>query len=219
LRLTKLLLVAILFMASVESVLALSATIGNAKMILRPDITPGEVTRIQKSILIKNVNEYPVTVTLTPDDTLAQIINMPTTEYKLQPDEQVDVPFTITLTREGKYDGKIFVLFKPDDPNIRDSPVGLTSRVIIVTSGYTGEEETETPENESVRVQEQPTQDNETAQVEEGNVTPAPRTPTQPQHYQTVGSKTPNPVVAIVTVLVVVLVGGIISYFILRKVW
>jgi len=198
------------FLIATNTASALSATIGNAKMVLRPEITPGKTKVIQRSILIKNVNEYPVQVTLTVDPMLKEIITMPKSEYTLQADEQVDVPFTIRLNKEGLYDGKIYVLFKPGAEGIADSPVGLTSHIVIITKGYNASESTK---NQTLLV-------NETTNVAQNQTKPV--TVTEKTTTTVVQSKQPsipNIAVGIIVVAVIVIIGGIISYLIIRKVW
>ena len=206
-----------LFLILASQAFALSATLGNSRMILRPEITPGQETKVERSIFLKNANEFPVVVVLSVDEKYSKIISFPKKEYALDNNAEIDAPFTITLKEEGYYDIKIYVLFKPNDLAVKDSPVGLTASVVVITTGYTGtgEEGNETTTPTTV------IPDNTTTTVTPGNNTPTTPAPSvTPTTIPTGGKKgIPSGIIAVAIILAVFIIGGIITIIILRKVW
>lgn len=104
--------------------LALTASIGNSRMILRT--APGE--DIERSILVKNVNDVPVNVTFTVSGDLADTLELRDQVIYLQPGDEDKAFFTVSSESEGSYETKINVLFTPEEGNA----VGLTSTVVLV---------------------------------------------------------------------------------------
>jgi len=121
------------------SSLALTGSLGNAKMILRPDVAEGETVTIEKTILVNNVNEVPITVTLEPDFRYKKIIDIPNNEFIMQPGDSKNVHFTITLKSAGDYQGKIMVKFVSADPDFNSPPIGLSSQIYIFAEGPVNE--------------------------------------------------------------------------------
>ena len=105
---------------------AITGSIGSAKMILRAK--PGE--EIGRSILVRNVNDIPVTVTVTPSGTLEDNINFNTEEFVLAAGKEKKVSFTIFADEVGTTETKINVLFTPEEGN----GIGLSSNIIFVAS-------------------------------------------------------------------------------------
>ena len=119
---------------------ALSASIGNARMILRPNIEDGETITIDKSILVNNINNISVKVTLEPEEHYKKIITVFDEEFILQPDESKDAQFRITLKSGGNYQGRVVVSFTPVDPSIKWNSVKLASSIIIIANGTVTDE-------------------------------------------------------------------------------
>lgn len=138
---------------------ALTASIGNAKMILRPTVEPGKETIIEKSIKVNNVNDIPVDIDLEVHGDLVDIVELLDESFTLQPGETRNANFIIALEYGGRYEGKIGVKFTPVGGG---QGVGLSSTIIILAEGP----ENPNPEIETVEVVEDTdtgdTGDNET---------------------------------------------------------
>lgn len=128
-------------MISIVSVSAITGSIGNAKMILSKTLYPelgtldGKKTvTIEKSILVKNVNDVPVNVTLEADADGEKFIDIIDESFILEssnngiPAEKKAV-FQIRIKDKGYYEGKINVFFKPLEKN--QPGIVLTSTVIV----------------------------------------------------------------------------------------
>lgn len=113
----------------------LTASMGNARMILRPVVEEGKITEINKYIKVNNVNDIPINVVLEPDENYKKIIEVFDNEFVLQPDESKKAKFRITLKSGGNYEGRITVSFAPADPEVKDNSVGLASTIIILAEG------------------------------------------------------------------------------------
>jgi len=113
----------------------LTASMGNARMVLRPEVEKGKTTTIDKSILVNNVNDIPIKVIFEPEGNYKKIITMIDNEFELQPTESKHAQFRIELKSGGDYDGKILVSFSPADPEVKDNSVGLASTIVILANG------------------------------------------------------------------------------------
>lgn len=129
-RLLKILFVLLLVL--VPASYALTASIGNAKMILRPEVLPGEETVIERSIKVNNVNDVPVDIELEAQGDLINIVEILDKSFTLQPGETKHANFIITLQYGGHYEGKIAVKFTPSEGG---QGVGLSSSIIILAEG------------------------------------------------------------------------------------
>jgi len=131
-------LFAILILLSIfsSSVLAISASIGNARMVLRAEVIPGEVTTIERTIKVNNVNEIPVMVELIPSEDMEGRTTLIDNELVIQPDESKDFRFSIDIYSPGQYEGSIGVKFYPvEDGVVQGSGIGLQSSIIIMATG------------------------------------------------------------------------------------
>ena len=111
-------------------------SIGNARMVLYPNISSGEPTVIEKSIQVINVNNYSVNVTLKPDESLENYTTILDNAFILEPDESVQARFNLTFDQPGRYDGRIFVDFLPTISTMEGEnstqAVGIASRIIVI---------------------------------------------------------------------------------------
>lgn len=121
-----------LFLAS--SVFAITASIGNSRMVLRA--APNEI--IERSILVRNVNSVPVTINFLSSGDLKDNIKLKEESFILQPGEEKKAYFTIKSDKEGSTETKINVRFTPEEGN----GVGLSSTIIIIVSGTPSIEKT-----------------------------------------------------------------------------
>lgn len=133
-KMKKYLLLVILLLLSLSTVSALSASIGNAKMILRQNITTGQANVIEKSILVRNINNESVIVELKPMEDMESLVTLKETEFMLQPNESRNAQFNITIYNPGTYRGNIGVSFKPENAGKTESGVGLLSNIVVIAN-------------------------------------------------------------------------------------
>ncbi|MEK6914550.1 MAG: hypothetical protein AABW83_02760 [Nanoarchaeota archaeon] len=110
----------------VTNVYAITGSIGNARMILRLEI--GD--KIEKSILVKNINDVPVNIELIAIGDLEDYITIKDKSFSLQPKEEKKAFFTIDVKKGGTTETKINVKFSPIDGG---NGVGLSSTIIVIT--------------------------------------------------------------------------------------
>lgn len=127
----------LLIILNLSTVFALTASMGNVKMVLYPDVYPGETTIINRSIKVNNVNDIEVRILLSTEGNFSNIINIIDGNFTLGVNESRDAKFQILLNESGRYDGKIFVTFDPQGNTINASPVGLASNIIIFAKNST----------------------------------------------------------------------------------
>jgi len=121
----------LLILVSIDSALSLTASIGNARMILYPNMEQGKPYIIERTILVKNVNEIPLKITLEPMGALENQTEIIDTNFVLQPNETRDARFRITIQEPGKYETNVGVSFYPEN-STKEQGVGLMSDIIIV---------------------------------------------------------------------------------------
>ena len=123
--LQNLLIVLLFVLIFSNSVFAITGSIGNAKMILSVDV--GDT--VERSILVKNVNNVSVNVSVSATGDLEKEIIILDKEFALESGDEKKAWFKVKLNKEGTYNNKINVKFIPSD--INGSGVGLASNVII----------------------------------------------------------------------------------------
>lgn len=121
---------ALVVLFSISAASAITASIGNSRMILYPE--PGQ--SIDKYILVKNVNNVSVQIDLTVSGDLADGIKIKDNNFTLQPGDEKKAYFTVTPKVEGTTQTHILVRYTPP----QGSGVGLTSTVIVVASKGNG---------------------------------------------------------------------------------
>lgn len=139
---------AILFLIS-GSVLvsAITGSIGNGKMVLYPEVNGWTNTIIDKTILVNNVNEVPVNVTLKLDSNSSEFIELIDESFILEAGESKKAEIIIKVKKEGTYEGRVNVFFRPAEGT--EAGVVLSSTIIVIAKKDTGyEEEEEDPEEE-----------------------------------------------------------------------
>ncbi len=110
---------------SLAYVSALTASLGNARMIIRAKT--GET--IDKYILVKNVNNETVDITMYAEGDLANFITIKEPDFTLQPGEDKKAEFTIKVAKNGTTETKINVRFSPEG---KKSGVGLSSTIDVI---------------------------------------------------------------------------------------
>ncbi len=185
---------------------ALTASIGNARMIIRTEVEEGETTVIEKYVRINNVNDVPVEITLEPQGDMRFIAELLDESFTLEPGESKDAVFIIRLEYGGTYQGQIGVGFSAED-----SPgVGLSSTIIIIAEGpedpnrdQETEEETTEEETEEETPEEEVEEEEETEE-EEITIGLGGKVPKEEKEKA-------NPLVGILIVAIIVVVGVIIA--------
>lgn len=123
--------VLVLLLVLTTNVFALSASIGNAKAILRPEFAAGETHVIERTILVRNINDISVMINLEAKGDLLGMTEIIDEEFELLAGEEKDARFKITLEEHGTFEGDIAVSFTPLEGD--DNGVGLLSNMIILT--------------------------------------------------------------------------------------
>ncbi len=118
----------VLLLSFVSGVYAITGSIGNAKMILRPDV--GE--EVRRSILVKNVNDIALDISLKASGDLVNDIKIEDDEFRLEAGDERKAYFTIKTKNPGTFENKINVKFSPVDGG---DGVGLISTVILIAEG------------------------------------------------------------------------------------
>jgi len=132
------LLITINLLASVS---AITASIGNGRMILR--LEKGET--IEKYIKVINNNNVSVNINLTASGDLADWIKIKDGAFTLQQGEEKKAYFEIKVKELGTTEGSIDVKFTPTDGK---NGVGLSSTIIVIAKGEGEWEEEEIDEEE-----------------------------------------------------------------------
>ena len=113
-------------------------------MILRPAF--GET--LERSILVKNVNNVKVDIELSASGDLADSIKIEDDKFSLQPNQEKKAIFTIKASEKGTTESKIMVKFTPEEGN----GVVLTSTIIVIISGTSVSNEEESEDDSGVSV-------------------------------------------------------------------
>jgi hypothetical protein len=122
-------LVLIIFL--INSVFAITASIGNARMILRAKT--GDI--IEKTILVRNINDEPVRIQAKISGDLEKYITIKENNFTLVAGEEKDMPFTIKVAKEGTTETKINIQFSPLG---KEGGVGLSSTIIVIAEKGNG---------------------------------------------------------------------------------
>jgi len=122
-----------LFLLTFVSAEKVTGQIGNSRMILRAE--PGE--KVERYILVKNVNNLPMTIKLSPAGDLEDKIKIQDKEFVLEPGAEKRARFTISSKEEGSTETKIGVCFVPEEGN----GVCLSSTVILIISGDSNQDD------------------------------------------------------------------------------
>lgn len=130
---------------------AITGSIGNAKMILYPEVNGWTTTTIERSILVKNVNNVSVDIALEANEEGKEFLEIVDSEFTLEPGEEKKAQFFVKVKEEKDYEGRINVFFSPTE---NEGPgVVLSSTIIVIAAkdqennNYQDDEE-EVEENE-----------------------------------------------------------------------
>lgn len=109
---------------------AITGSMGNARMVLYPQVDGSKEVKIEKTILVKNVNDVPINVTLVLDPEAEKFMQITDKTFIMEPNTEKKARFTVKVKNEGSYEGKINVFFKPVEG--KDAGVVLSSTVIVI---------------------------------------------------------------------------------------
>jgi hypothetical protein len=113
---------------------AITGSMGNARMVLYPEVNGLTNTIIEKSILVKNVNEIPITVKLEVDPSSTDFLELVDEGFTLEPGTEERAEFKIKVKKPGRYDGKINVFFSEAGGDEKGPGVALASNIIIIAN-------------------------------------------------------------------------------------
>ena len=126
------------------NVSAVTGKIGNARVVLYPEVDGRTV--IDRTILIINDNPFPVEINITPSEEYKDIIQVADKDFTLKAGEEKDAKFKIILSQPGNYDGRLLVYFTEPE---KKQGVALSSRIIIYATEEGINDNIENPEEET----------------------------------------------------------------------
>ena len=136
----------VVLMTGIMMVSAVTGSIGNGKMVLYPEVNGWTNTVIPKTILVNNVNDIPVNITLKLDSNASDFIDLVDESFILEAGESKKAEIVIKVKKEGTYEGRVNVFFKPVEGN--EAGVVLSSTIVVIAKKQSEyEEEEEDPEN------------------------------------------------------------------------
>lgn len=145
---------------------AVTGSIGNGKMVLYPEVNGWTNTVIPKTILVNNVNDVPVNITLKLDSNASNFIELVDETFILEAGESKKAEIVIKVKKEGTYEGRVNVFFKSVEGT--EAGVVLSSTIVVIAKKDTGyEEDEEDPEqgNEDVIDPENPEEQNKPSKL------------------------------------------------------
>ena len=149
---------------------AITGSIGNAKMVLYPEVNGWTNTVIEKSIAVNNVNDVPINITLELNENATKFIELIDKSFILEPGEERKAQFEVKVRKEGKYEGRINVFFRPVEG--KESGVVLSSTIVVIASkekGYEENPDEENPDEENTETNQTTTElDNENNNTNKG---------------------------------------------------
>jgi len=121
-------LIFLMLFSSISCVSAITGAIGNAKMVLYPEVGIGGVT-IERTILVKNVNNVSVNITVEPSENLEGIVKVLDNEFVLGPNQDKKARIQIKVRKVEDVEGTVDVFFNPVTEE--GAGVALSSTIII----------------------------------------------------------------------------------------
>ena len=109
------------------SILAVTANIGNARMILRAKV--GDT--IEKKVLVININNETIDISSFASGDLKDYITITDGNFSLEPLEERNITFTVKVAKEGTTESKVNVKFFSPTEN---RGVGLSSDIVVIAS-------------------------------------------------------------------------------------
>ena len=124
---------------------AITGSIGNARMVLYPEVDGKTDTIIEKTILVKNVNDIPINITLVADEGAKEFIEVIDKTFILEAKDEKKAQFEVRVKKEGTYEGRINVFFTPIEGN--EPGVVLASSITVIAKKEKNYEELEEEED------------------------------------------------------------------------
>jgi len=202
-------------------VYGLTASIGNARMVIHTEVEEGETTVIEKYVRVNNVNDVPVQITLEPRADLVDIAEIIDESFTLEPGESKDANFIIRLDYGGTYQGQIGVGFQALEGG---HGVGLSSTIIIIAEGPEDPNRVkeEAPEEEVIPEEETPEEEEVIEEPEEEVTVTVGGKPLEEEKEEASQEKKASPLVGILIVIIILVVGVIVALaamLFLKKKW
>ncbi|MBS3098751.1 hypothetical protein J4462_00915 [Candidatus Pacearchaeota archaeon] len=157
------LFIVLILLLSLTSVSAITASIGNSRMVLRLSI--GE--EVEKYVLVKNINDVPITIDISVSGDLADSVELIDEQFVLNPKEEKKAYFRISTDEKRTTETKINVKFTPEE----GQGVGLSSTVVLIANDDMTNDEEQFDEL-SDEINEEDTQDEENDDAGEFNFNP-----------------------------------------------
>jgi len=196
---------------------ALTASMGNARAVVRIEASPEDPAVLHRTILVNNKNNISTLVSLSVDEKFEKFIEIIDKEVTLEPGESKQARYIVTMDRGGTFNIPINVGFSPADPDVKDNNVGLVSTLVVVSEGPEIEDEDfeDTDVHDVPELEEDVIEDGEI--TEEGNtgvtVTPSSRPLSSNEEKVTV----PTSTIIGIAIVVVIVALGLTAFFIIQK--
>lgn len=129
-----LLVIFIAVIGMVSSIYAITASIGNARMVLRTNV--GDT--IERSVLVKNVNNVTVKISSFASGDLASDMILKDANFTLEANQEKNIDFKVKIAKNGTTETKINIAFSPTDG--KSGGVGLSSTIIIIAGGESADD-------------------------------------------------------------------------------
>jgi len=113
---------------SISSVFAISAAIGNGRMILRGDVGDN----VERYVNVINQNDFDVVINISVSGDLENYVSLVDESFILSAGEERKAYFNIEFAKSGTTETKINVQFTPVDD---EGGAGLSSNVIVIAEG------------------------------------------------------------------------------------
>ena len=117
----------IIIVTLISNILAITASIGNARMVLRAE-TGDE---IEKYVKVINVNDVRVDIELSASGDLEDYVEIIDDKFSLEPGEEKKAYFLVNVVKPGITETRINVKFIPEQGN----GVGFSSTIIVIAEG------------------------------------------------------------------------------------
>jgi len=121
------------------AVSAITGSMGNARMVLYPEFNGKTYNPIDKTILVKNINNVSINISLKADSDGEKFLEIIDKEFTLQPNEEKKAEFLVKVKDGGRYEGKINVFFTPAEG--KGAGVVLSSTIIAIAKENSNNEE------------------------------------------------------------------------------
>lgn len=118
----------------VAPVYALTASLGSSRAVINFELKDGGSNILERDVIVRNVNDYPIEVTLEGDGDFKGVITFPVNPVTLDADSEKPIPFKVKISQPGTLEGKINVYFRRGD-GIQETPAVLRATYIVLVTG------------------------------------------------------------------------------------